>query len=83
MPYFENAIKNPRKTTQFIVHLGRTPSSLQPSWHLSTRRNGDAHLTDTSPCAGGAWPQEPWSSLAPKKAGYWQITLWDSYLEKD
>lgn len=90
MAYFENAIKNPRKTTQFFVHLGRKPSSLQPSWHLSKMRNGDAYLTDTSLCTGGELIQEQGSPLAHKKnlkrnekAGYWQITLWESCLEKD
>lgn len=62
MPCFENPPKNPGKTTQLIVHPDRTCSSLQPSWHLSMRRNGEAHLADTNLCAG--WP---WVILGSKK----------------
>lgn len=61
--------KNPGKTTQLIVHPGRTCSSLQPSWHLSTRGNGEARLTDTSLCAGWSWViLQRGSSLAPENS---------------
>lgn len=69
--YFENVIKNPRKTTQFIVHLGRRPSNLQPLWHLSTGRNGDAHLAYDPLPRRSTDPGVQVTFGSKKKAGYW------------
>lgn len=74
MPCFESAIKSPRRSTQFIVQ--DTP---KPAAFLSTRGNGDALLRYRRSKDSRAWIVLD----SKRKAGYWQITLWDSCFEKD